>query len=84
MNKISLTFLLIMFLIFVFAISCKSETAPSEKTKEEKIAEIIEGMKKNPEWMQALQQKSIDWGKPLDSVMYIDAVWMIEQKKKKQ
>ena len=83
MNKISLPFLTIMLLIFIFLISCKSETLPAEKTKEEKIAEIIEGMKKNPEWMQALQQKSIDWGKPLDSVMYIDAVWMIDQETKK-
>jgi hypothetical protein len=67
--------------MIIFIFSCKSET-PTEKTREEQIAEMIEGMKKNPEWMQALQQKAIDWKKPLDSVMYIDAVWMIDQQPK--
>jgi hypothetical protein len=71
--------LLIAMTIFVF--SCKSYK-PVEKTREEQIAEMIEGMKKNPEWMQALQQKAIDWKKPLDSVMYIDAAWMIDQQPK--
>jgi len=71
--------LFIAMIIFVF--SCKSDT-PAEKTREQQISEMIEGMKKNPEWMQALQQKAIDWKKPLDSVMYIDAAWMIDQQPK--
>jgi hypothetical protein len=82
MRKNSYKIIFVFFSIIAIGASCKSESAPAEKTRDEKITEIIENMKKNPEWMQALQQKSIDWGKPLDSVMYIDAVWMLDQEGK--
>ena len=83
MNKFKILSLLFITVLFFGTQSCNSAgDAAKPKTREEKISEIMEEMKKNPEWMQALQQKSIDWGKPLDSVMYTDAVWMIDQEGK--
>jgi hypothetical protein len=81
-NSNTLTLFRIIFIFsLTFVLSCKPKSVQGS-SKEEKIAEIIENMKKSPEWMQALQQKAMDWGKPLDSVMYIDAVWMIDQEGK--
>ena len=48
----------------------------------EKITEKITEIKKNTDWLKTITEKSIKQGIALDSVMYEDAKWIIEQETK--
>lgn len=68
------------FFIFLGAmliVGCKSE--PKELTFEEQRDEMIAKMKNTPEWLEALNKKAIESNLPLDTIMFRDAVWMLEQ-----
>lgn len=43
------------------------------------IQTYIDQIKNNPEWLQAVKQKAVSRGIPLDSMIYLDAVYMIKQ-----
>ncbi|HMO32355.1 MAG TPA: hypothetical protein PKE63_09270 [Lacibacter sp.] len=50
-----------------------------EKTYEERVQENIQLMKNSPEWLAEEQRKADERGIPLDSMLLIDARWMVDQ-----
>ena len=60
----------------------KIDLPQREKTMKEKITEKITEIKKNTDWLKTITEKSIKQGIALDSVMYEDAKWIIEQETK--
>ena len=63
---------------FVLHISLPEAT----KTKEQKIAETIEQIKQNQDWLKAIQEKAEKQRISIDSALYNDALWTVEQEGK--
>jgi hypothetical protein len=66
------------FLVVASVMSCK-DPQPLEGSREYKILEIYEQMKSSPEWMALLNEKALQQNLPLDTIMYRDAIWVIDQ-----
>lgn len=60
----------------------KIEIPQREKTKEEKIVEKVEDIKNDPVWLKSTQEKASKLNISIDSVLYKDAKWIIEQEGK--
>jgi hypothetical protein len=69
---------LIIILLVCSLQACK-EPGPAVGTRAFKIQEVIDQMKTNPEWMAMLNEKAIQQNLPLDTIMYKDAVWVVDQ-----
>lgn len=52
----------------------------SEETKKILVTRYVEDIKSSKEWMEIIREKAIQRNIPVDSMLYIDAVWMIENK----
>jgi hypothetical protein len=57
-------------------------TDETEKAMEESIAKNIERIKATPSWLKSIEEKAKAQNIPLDSAIYIDAKWLVEQEKK--
>ncbi len=53
--------------------------ALEERRREKELQTIINRMKADENWMDALRQKAMELGEPLDSIMRRDAVWLAGQ-----
>ena len=50
--------------------------------KEDRISNIINTIKKDEKWLESIEQKAINRNIPLDSMLLLDALWMIENEGK--
>lgn len=50
------------------------------KSRDEKIQIMIENMKKDPKWLHSIELKAREKNISLDSMLILDAIWMIENK----
>lgn len=67
-------------IIFFFVVSLSLFlVACGPKTRDERIADIIVRINNDPKWKDDIAKKAADWGQPLDSVIYRDAVWVVDQ-----
>ena len=53
------------------------------KTKKEKINETIEKIKRTPSWLKLVEEKSKQYNITLDSALYSDATWAVEEEMRK-
>lgn len=52
-----------------------------KKTRELKIEEYIQTIKNTPEWLEKVKKKAIQRNIPLDSMILLDAIWMVDTNK---
>lgn len=71
-NSVSI-FLLSLSLFFV---ACNN--SEKSKTREERVKEVVEKINNTPEWKEKVAKKAEGWGMSLDSAIYNDAVWVID------
>jgi hypothetical protein len=50
----------------------------SEEIKKILVTKYVEDIKSSKEWMEIIREKAIKRNIPVDSMVYIDAVWMVE------
>ena len=51
----------------------------SKKSYDERVKEMIEGIRNNPEWFAAVKKKAEERKISLDSMLLMDARWMIDE-----
>jgi seryl-tRNA synthetase len=56
-----------------------TDTAAVKKTYDERVKEMIDGIKANKEWLAAIQKKADEKKISLDSMLLLDARWMIDE-----
>ena len=56
-----------------------SSSATGKKTREERIKEIEDGIRKSADWMNSITQKAKDRKIPVDSMIKLDATWMVDE-----
>lgn len=49
--------------------------------RQKKIEGYIQSIKSTPEWLEKVKQKAIDKKIPLDSMILLDAIWMVDNEK---
>ena len=65
----------------VYKYTIINATGAKKQVLNDKITLTIESIKANEEWLQDVQEKAIKNGISLDSMLYLDAVWVIENSK---
>lgn len=61
------------------AATTDSSSAAGKKSYEERIKEIEESIRKNADWMNSITQKAKDRKIPVDSMIKLDAAWMVDE-----
>ena len=58
---------------------CGGSTDPNQpKTREERVADIESQIRASEEWLQKVKQKAEDNHVPLDTMIFKDASWMVD------
>lgn len=81
MKKQFLTVLFLMSSVAFFSCSDvqdETDEVKIEKTYEERVNEIREGIRKNPEWLANVEKKAKEKNIPLDSMILLDARWLVD------
>ena len=76
MKKVSILAVSLLTLSFLF-FGCEDPSKP--KTREQRIAEMVENIKNNPEWLGSLKKEAEEKKTNLDSVIIGNARFMIEK-----
>ncbi len=78
----------LMVILAIIISSCKEEKVaptvaapvdPTTLTFEQKLQEKMNQMKGNEEWFKLIEKKAIENNISVDSMLYIDAVWTLQQ-----
>ena len=61
------------------ATAADSSSTAGKKTYEERVKEFEDGIRKNPDWMNSTTQKAKARKIPVDSMIKLDAAWMVDE-----
>lgn len=53
-----------------------------EEERESEVAQIEQSIRNDPEWLKAVEEKAKKQNRPLDEMIRLDALWILEQNKK--
>ncbi len=66
----------LLLLLSLSFVACNNPEKP--KTRDERIQEIVEKINNSPEWKSEVSKKAGERNLPLDTAIYYDAVWTVE------
>jgi hypothetical protein len=66
----------------VYALKNLDEYLAELKKREEKINGYIDAIKSSPEWLEGVRLKALEKNVPLDSMLRLDAIYMVESEGK--
>ena len=64
----------------VYALKNQDEYTADLITREEKINGYIDAIKSSPEWLENIKAKAAEQNIPLNSMLRLDAIYMVETK----